>query len=39
MLVKSIEFSVGNEVIDKINSDMLYMWNEMTYNKTNIELE
>lgn len=39
MLVKSIEFSVGNEVIDRINSDMLYMWNVMTYNKTKIELD
>ena len=38
-ILKSIEFSVGNEIRDRINSDMLYMWKEMTYNKTKIELD
>ena len=39
MTVKSIEFSVGNEIIYKINSDTIYMWKELSYNNTNIELD
>ena len=39
MIIKSIEFTKNNIIIDRINSDMLYIWRELSYNKTNIELD
>lgn len=39
MIIKSIEFTKNNIIVDRINSDMLYMLRELSYNKTNIELD
>lgn len=39
IMIKSIEFSKDNILIDQINSETLYIWNELMNNKTSIELD
>ena len=39
MMIKSIEFLDGNNVINKIDGNTILIWNELVYNKTKIELD